>query len=382
MKKVVILGSTGSIGESTIRLARALPDKIDIVGLAADRNVGRLLEQAAEFGVKQVALADPSAAEQCSERASGIEVLAGKDGLSDLAAAGADIVLCAVVGMAGLEPVIAALAKGTDVALATKEVLVAAGELVTETARLHNARILPVDSEHSAVFQCLAGHDMASVRRILLTASGGPFGAQPDIDLDKVTVEEALNHPNWDMGRKVTVDSATLMNKGLEIMEAHWLFGLPLEAIDVVLHPESIVHSIVEFIDGAMISHMGLPDMRFAIQYALTYPERVDAHLPRLNLADVGALTFLAPDEQRFPCLRLAREAGRAGGTMPAVLNAANEVAVQKFLDGDASFSDIWRTVEGLMNRHAPVPRPTLEDILAADAWARQQAGGATGKGT
>jgi 1-deoxy-D-xylulose-5-phosphate reductoisomerase len=275
------------------------------------------------------------------------------------------------------------------VALATKEVLVAAGAIVTEAAARHGGRILPVDSEHSAVFQCLenrgqrsgvrgqkpeAGGQHPEVKRIILTASGGPFALKPDIDFDKVTVSEALRHPRWNMGKKVTVDSATLMNKGLEIMEAHWLFGVPVEKIDVVVHPESIVHSMVEFVDGSVLAQLSLPDMRFAIQYALTYPERVDGRLPALDLAQMGPLHFKEPDEKGFPCLRLAREAARAGGTMPAVLNAANEIAVQKFLDGKTTFSGIGRLVEGVMAQHKVKTKPDWNDMIEADAWARKTA--------
>ena len=374
MKKIVILGSSGSIGENALRVAAALPEQLQIVGLAVDRNVDRVLEQALELGIANIAVADPAAAKDCASRApNGVTVLAGADGPAELAAMDdVDTVLCAVVGTAGLKPVMAALDKGTNVALATKEVLVAAGKIVTETATRTGARLMPVDSEHSAVFQCLEGRDMSSVRRILLTASGGPFASQPDIDLDKVTVEQALNHPSWRMGKKVTVDSATLMNKGLEIMEAQWLFGAPLDKIDVIIHPESIVHSMVELVDGAVIAHMGPPDMRFAIQYALTWPERVDSGLPHLDLAQSGGLHFDVPDESRFRCLALAREAANAGGTMPAVLNAANEVAVKRFLDGQIPFSGIWQVVETVMKKHSIVNEPALDDILEADKWARQ----------
>ncbi len=374
MKKIVILGSSGSIGENALRVAAALPEQLQIVGLAVDRNVDRVLEQALELGVANIAVADPAAAKDCASRApNGVTVLAGADGPAELAAMDdVDTVLCAVVGTAGLKPVMAALDKGTNVALATKEVLVAAGKIVTETATRTGARLMPVDSEHSAVFQCLEGRDMSSVRRILLTASGGPFASQPDLDLDKVTVEQALNHPSWRMGKKVTVDSATLMNKGLEIMEAQWLFGAPLDKIDVIIHPESIVHSMVELVDGAVIAHMGPPDMRFAIQYALTWPERVDSGLPHLDLAQSGGLHFDVPDESRFRCLALAREAANAGGTMPAVLNAANEVAVKRFLDGQIPFSGIWQVVETVMKKHSIVNEPALDDILEADKWARQ----------
>ena len=311
--------------------------------------------------------------------AAGIHVHAGVSGLEEVAALeDADIVLCAVVGIAGLQPVLSALSCGKNVALATKEVLVAAGGIVTKACAASGAALLPVDSEHSAVFQCLQGRAgphprMAAdaVRRIVLTASGGAFGSRSDIDFSTVTVQEALEHPTWNMGRKVTVDSATLMNKGLEIIEAHWLFGMPVDRIGVVVHPESIVHSMVEFVDGSVVAQMSVPDMRFAIQYALTYPERIDGGLPELDLTQTAALSFREPDEDRFPCLRLARKAGERGGTLPAVLNAANEVAVERFLGGEIPFSGIWRMVEGTMERHDVVDEPALEQVLKADAWAR-----------
>lgn len=372
MKKIVILGSTGSIGESALRVVAALPAHFQVIGLAAHRNGPRLLEQAQQFGVKNVAVVDPDAARACAARADGVAVESGPEGLARIAALeNADLVLCAVVGMAGLKPVIAALECGHTVALATKEVLVAAGRMVTAISRRRNAPLLPVDSEHSAIFQCLQGQRAADVRRLLLTASGGPFAHRPELNLDTVTVAEALKHPRWNMGRKVTVDSATLMNKGLELMEARWLFDKPLACIDVLIHPESIVHSIVEFTDGAMLAQMSPPDMRFAIQYALTYPARIDGGLAPLDLAEKGALHFRHPDPKRFPCLRLAREAGLAEGTMPAVLNAANETGVKLFLDGRIRFSGIWHTVEEVMRRHQNGRDPALEEILEADRWAR-----------
>ena len=385
MKRVVVLGSSGSIGRSALRVAAALPDRLRVIGLAVERNVEAALKQAEEFGVTHVAVVDPAAAARAAAAAPrGVRVWAGRDGLLRLAALEeADIVLCAVVGMAGLEPVLAALDRGATVALATKEVLVSAGGVVMERAARRHARVLPVDSEHSAIFQCLedrrgpppwsAGPGPA-VARIVLTASGGPFAGRPDVDLDRVSVADALNHPQWKMGRKVTVDSATLMNKGLEIIEAHWMFGTPIASIGVVLHPESLVHSLVEFVDGTLLAQLSVPDMRFAIQYALTWPERVDGGLPSLDLCRAGALHFGTPDERRFPCLALARRAGLAGGTMPAVLNAANEVAVRKFLDGRIRFTGIWRTVERVLDRHAPDAAPDLGAILAADAWARREA--------
>ena len=396
MKRVVILGSTGSIGENALRVVSELSSHLRVVGLAANRNYERVLEQAQQLGVRHVAIADPEMAQRCrAEAPHGMAVSEGAPGLSHLAALpDADIVLCAVVGMAGLSPVLAAVTHGKDVALATKEVLVAAGHLVMQACRKHGVSLLPVDSEHSAIFQCLDGRgaggsdkaggrdgsdactaDGAGVARLVLTASGGPFAGRPEVDFDTVTVEEALNHPRWDMGRKVTVDSATLMNKGLELMEAHQLFGIPVDRIDVVVHPESIVHSMVEFVDGSLMAQMSVPDMRFAIQHALTYPVRMDGGLPKLDLAEIGALQFRAPEPERFPCLGLAREAARHGGSLPAVLNAANEIAVQRFCDGDIPFSGIWEIVGRVMAAHEVVKSPNLADVMTADRWAREKAG-------
>lgn len=376
-KNIVILGSTGSIGESALRVVAALPDRFRIVGLAAQTKVERLLEQARLFSVARVAVGDRAAARRATQLApAGLTVLAGPEGLEELAAQDdADIVLVAVVGMAGLSPVLAALRQGTCVALATKEVLVAAGQKVIAASRASGARILPVDSEHSAIFQCLDGQGADRVRRLMLTASGGPFAHNPRLDLEKVTVAEALKHPRWNMGRKVTVDSATMMNKGLEIIEAHWLFGVPFDRIEVVIHPESIVHSMVEFQDGNVLAQLSVSDMRFAIQLALTWPERLDGGLPALDLARLGTLHFSAPDDARFPCLGLARAAARVGGTMPVILNAANEVAVQEFLNGQLPFPGIWRTVEQVLARHTALADPDLPDILEADRWARAEAG-------
>jgi len=375
-KRVVVLGSTGSIGENALRVAAALPNRIEIVGLAARSNVDRLLDQARHLHVRNIAIADPSLAATCSAtKPHGIAIHAGAEGVTRLAALpDVDIVLCALVGMAGLRAVLAALEQGRDVALATKEVLVAAGKTVMDTAARHHARLLPVDSEHSAIFQCIDGHPPSEIRRLILTASGGPFATRHDVDFDKVTAADALKHPRWNMGRKVTIDSATLMNKGLEIMEAHWLFNIPYDRIEVVIHPESIVHSMVEFVDGSVLAQLSPPDMRFAIQHALTYPDRVDGNLPTLDLAALGALHFKAPDLMRFPCLRLARHAAITGGSLPAVLNAANEIAVDRFLAGQLAFSGIWHTVEAVMNLHHVIKEPTLDDIDRADHWARQEA--------
>lgn len=374
-KKIVILGSTGSIGENVLRVAERFPDRFQIIGLAGQRQTEKLLRQAKRFNVKKIAVAEKERAcalEKMAPR--NISVLHGIEGLEELASLSeADIVVAAVVGIAGLKPVLAALRRGTDVALATKEVLVVAGEHVLKARAKSGAVILPVDSEHSAIFQCLDGRPRTEVRKIILTASGGPFASHKKIDFDKVTTAEALKHPRWNMGRKVTVDSATMMNKGLEMMEAKWLFNIDLKQIEVLVHPESIVHSLVEFIDGSVMAQLSVSDMRFAIQYALTWPERLDGKLPALNLSEVETLRFAVPDEKRFPCLALARQAAYAGGTMPAVLNAANEVAVEEFLRGNIRFSQIWRLVEKVMDKHHKIKNPALEEIVLADQWAREQ---------
>jgi 1-deoxy-D-xylulose-5-phosphate reductoisomerase len=376
MKNIVLLGSTGSIGENALKVVEQLSSRLQVVGIAVEKSFVRALEQAKQFGIKRIAVADPVAAEECRLIAdSDVEILAGSEGLVQLAAQdGVDIVVSAVVGMAGLAPVLAAVENGTDVALATKEVLVSAGSIVMDACDRTGARLLPVDSEHSAIHQCGVRRGESGVKRIVLTASGGPFRDKPDVDFDNVAVEEALNHPNWDMGKKVTIDSATLMNKGLELIEAHWLFGVPIDSLDVVVHPESLIHSFVEFVDGSMLAQLGMPDMRLAIQYALLYPERVDGALPRLDLTEMGSLNFGKPDEDRFPCLRLAREAAIRGGTTPAAMNAANEIAVQAFLDDNVPFSSIWGIVEKVMNSHDPVMKPVLDEIMAADSWAREEA--------
>ncbi|MDI6773978.1 MAG: 1-deoxy-D-xylulose-5-phosphate reductoisomerase [Verrucomicrobiota bacterium] len=389
MKKIVILGSTGSIGENTIRVARALRPAFKIVGLATHRNHRRLLEQARQLGVKHVAVADAAGARRCACQAPrGVRVHAGTEGLEQLATLHeADVVVCAVVGTAGLRPVLAALRLGCDVALATKEVLVVAGHLVALACRKYGGRLLPIDSEQSAIFQCLAGavengnhkpdregREARGIRRLILTASGGPFAFRKRVAFDRVTVAQALAHPNWNMGRKVSVDSATLMNKGLEMMEARWLFDVPIRKIDILVHPQSILHSMVEFVDGSVLAQLSVPDMRFAIQYALTYPERLDGGLPPLDLTRIKGLRFFCPDERRFPCLRLAREAAKAGGTMPAVLNGANEVAVRAFLEGRIAFSGIWEVVGKVMDRHRRAPSPDLDTVLAADRFSRDLA--------
>lgn len=369
---MIILGSTGSIGENTLRVIDALAGRFRVVGLAAETNGDRLAEQAAAHGVSRVAI---SASSNPAAAMDGVDVFRGEKACVDLInAQAADILVCAINGVAGLLPVLEAIRHGCRIALATKEVLVAAGELVMRTARQARVPILPVDSEHNALFQCLHGASGNTVRRLLLTASGGPFASRPELDFDTVTPEQALNHPRWSMGRKISIDSATLMNKGLEIMEAHWLFDIPIEHIDVVIHRESLVHSLVEFVDGNILAQLSPPDMRYAIQYALTWPERVDGGLPALDLAQAATLHFEPPDTRRFPCLHLAREAAQRGGTFPAALNAANEVAVRRFLDGDLPFTGIWRIVEHVMERHHGVPHPDLDAILETDQWARTEA--------
>jgi 1-deoxy-D-xylulose-5-phosphate reductoisomerase len=375
-KRVVILGSTGSIGESALKVARDIPDRMEVVGLAAGRSAKALLAQAAEFRPRAVALYESDGlSELRGQLPEGTACHGGAEGLIELATMPeTDLVLIAIVGTAGLAPALAAIRAGKAIAVASKEILVMAGEEVTREAAKHGVAILPVDSEHNAIFQCLAGEPPGHVRRLILTASGGPFRQTPAAELAHVTPAQALKHPTWNMGRKITIDSATLFNKGLEMIEARWLFGVPMEQVDVVVHPQSIVHSLVEFVDGSQLAQLSHSDMCFPIQYAVTWPDRLPNRLRPLNLAEVGALSFEAPDPVRFPALRLAREAGVTGGTLPAVLNAANEIAVPAFLEGKIPFPAIWETVEAVMQRHATVSHPHLEEILRADAWARVEA--------
>ena len=375
-KRVLLLGSTGSIGTSALKVARALPDRMEIVGLAAHSSVDTALAQVAETGVKHLALFNDQAASQArAALPSTVEVYSGAQGLIDLVhAVDADLILVAIVGTAGLAPALAAIDRGMDLAVASKEILVMAGEAVTTAAKAKGVRILPVDSEHNAIFQCLESHHGNPVRRLLLTASGGPFRTLPADQLAQVTVSQALKHPTWDMGRKISIDSATLFNKGLEMIEAKWLFDVPMSKIEVVVHPQSIVHSMVEFEDHSILAQLSHSDMCFPIQYAVTYPDRVPNDLAPLDFASLASLTFEAPRTRDFPALDLARHAGNTGGTLPAVLNAANEVAVAAFLEGRTSFPLIWHTVERVMTAHTVIPHPNLEDLIAADAWARQTA--------
>src|SRR5215475_4445982 len=377
MKNVVLLGSTGSIGTSTIKVAEDLPDRIRLIGLGAGNNVELLLEQSVKHRPDAVSITDPAKAQELRGRlGAAAHVSSGPDGLVELATLpGADIVLIAIVGTAGLRPALAAIRAGKDIAVASKEILVMAGEIVMSEARKHGVRVLAVDSEHSAIFQCLDDKPGSSVRNLWLTASGGPFRKTPKEEFANITVERALKHPSWVMGRKITIDSATLFNKGLEMIEARWLFDIEMARVSVAVHPQSVVHSMVEFVDGSMLAQLSTPDMCLPIQYALTYPERASSERVQTDLAKLGNLTFEEPDSERFPALQLARQAGEAGGTLPAVLNAANEVAVEAFVNRKINFLQITDTVRRTMEAHKIVPHPTLEQILKADAWARKEAG-------
>jgi 1-deoxy-D-xylulose-5-phosphate reductoisomerase len=376
MKKVILLGSSGSIGESTCKVARALPEKMKLVGLGVAKSTDRMLEQAKEFGVKALSVSDLQAAEKVKSRLpQGTQFYPGPEGLARMVEeTEADMVLVAIVGTAGLAPALAALRSGKDLAVASKEILVLAGSAVMAEAKKRKKQVLPVDSEHNAIFQCLVGANEKEVRKVILTASGGPFRQSSVQAMEKVTLAQALKHPTWSMGQKITIDSATMFNKGLEMIEAHWLFGLPMRQVDVVVHPQSIVHSLVEFIDGSVLAQLSVTDMCFPIQYAVTYPERMPSGLPPLDLAKLGTLTFEQPDEVRFPALRLAREAGEQGGTLPGVLNAANEVAVEAFLAERISFPRIWGMVEEVMKKHRTEKEPSLDAIIDADRWARGEA--------
>jgi 1-deoxy-D-xylulose-5-phosphate reductoisomerase len=368
IKRVVVLGSTGSIGQQTLEVIGAFPERFCVVGLAAGQNTGLLAEQVRQFHPRFVYCQDEGAPASLSDEGCERLELAEMASHPDM-----DIVVIATSGKAGLGPTLAAVKAGKDIALANKESLVMAGEIITGEARLHGAQIRPVDSEHSAIWQCLEG-ETPSVSRLVLTASGGPFRHYTREQLEKVTAEQALGHPTWRMGKKVTVDSATLMNKGLEVIEAHWLFNMPFENIEVVIHPQSIVHSMVEFVDGSIKAQLGCPDMRLPIQYALSYPERLaNQELPRLDWFRLSQLTFEQPDLDTFPCLRMAIEAGKRGGTWPAVVCAADEVAVELFLSRRIKFTDIARLVEQVLVKHQAMAQPALDDIMAANAWARAQ---------
>src|SRR5213080_3353336 len=394
-KRVVILGATGSIGESALKVACDIPERMEIVGLAAKSNAQKLAEAANEVRPESVCLVDETRIDVL-RRALDYQprIFSGEVGLLEIAClTNADMVLVAIVGTAGLRPALAAIEAGKDLAVASKEILVMAGEIVMREARENSVHVLPVDSEHNAIFQCLeSGRGLSApkdrgpeaaptfqssdVRRIILTASGGPFRETPRKDFDSITPEQALRHPTWNMGPKITIDSATLFNKGLEMIEAHWLFGVEMDRVEVVIHPQSIVHSMVEFADGSTLAQLSYSNMRFPIQYAVTWPDRVPNTLPPLDFSKLSKLEFFTPRYDDFPALNLARRAGETGGTLPAVMNAANEVAVAAFLDRRLRFPDIWHVVEEVMNRHTVIAHPNLDAILEADRWARSEAQG------
>ena len=372
MKKIAILGSTGSIGTQTLDVVREHSDELQVVALAAGSNKERLKEQIKEFHPKLVSLSDEQKAQELKEELAGeqVEVVCGMEGLIEVAGAdSADVVVTAVVGMMGILPTMEAIKKGKDIALANKETLVTAGHLIIPMAKEYGVSILPVDSEHSAIFQSLQGEPKAALDKILLTASGGPFRGKSAEFLETVTLEDALNHPNWSMGPKITIDSSTMVNKGLEVMEAKWLFGVDYSQIEVVIQPQSIIHSMVQYVDGAIIAQLGTPDMRVPIEYALFYPERRSLSGDRLDFSKLSQITFEKPDYKVFRGLSLAIEAGKTGGTMPTVFNAANERAVAKFLKGEIKYTDIVRSIEKCMDAHKVSAHPDLEEILATEQW-------------
>lgn len=376
MRRLSILGSTGSIGRSALDVVRHLPDRFKVAVLAAHSSADLMAEQIREFEPECVAMGDPAAARQVSDAFPGLRVLSGPEGLIEAAAADTDVCLCAMVGAAGLRPLLRAIDAGHQIALANKESLVMAGGLVMERVRQRGVRLVPVDSEHNAVFQCLSGHRREDVHLIHLTASGGPFYGLDRSVLSRVTPEQATRHPTWDMGAKISVDSATLMNKGLEVIEAMWLFDLPIDQIEVLIHPQSIVHSLVEFTDGSILGHLGVTDMKFPILFALSWPERVQSPMGRLNLAEVGRLTFAAPDFGQFPCLGMAIEAARAGGTAPTALNAANEAAVAAFCAHRINFLDIEEVVRRTMDAPPSEEADSIETVEMVDARTRRRATG------
>ncbi len=376
MKNISILGSTGSIGTQALEVIRKNKDKFKVIALAVNTNIQMLLEQIKEFKPKVVAVYDEKKAKELRELISKdlkIEILSGMEGLITISSLDEiDILLTAIVGMIGLRPTLEGIKKGKTIALANKETLVTAGSLVMETAKKQSVSILPVDSEHSAIFQCLNGENKKNVEKIILTASGGPFRGKSKDELMHVTKNEALKHPNWNMGRKISIDSATLMNKGLEVIEAKWLFDIAVENIDVVVHPQSIIHSMVQFIDGSVMAQLGNPDMKLPIQYAFSYPDRVYNDYERLDLAKISSLTFQTPDKITFPCLRLAYDALKLGGTYPTALNGANEILVSEFLKDHIQFYDIAFYIEKVLEKHIVIKNPTLEEILEIDHWSRE----------
>ncbi|MDP6396972.1 MAG: 1-deoxy-D-xylulose-5-phosphate reductoisomerase [Candidatus Marinimicrobia bacterium] len=374
-KRISILGSTGSIGQNALKVINHLGDGFEVKYLTAARSSEILIEQVRKFQPEAVAVVDSIAAIEVKEAlsGSGVEILSGREGLLELASRDdIDVVLNGLVGSAGMEPTIRALEAGIDVALSNKESLVMAGELIENIKKETGAEIYPVDSEHSAIWQCLRGEDKSSIRRIILTGSGGPFRTRPLEEFLEITLEEALNHPNWKMGNKITIDSATMMNKGLEVIEAHWLFGTGREQIDIVIHPQSIIHSMVEFSDGSIKAQLGLPDMKLPIQYALTYPERVEADWEDAKFSDISYLTFEEPDFVKFPCIRLAYEALQRGGSAPAALNVANDNSVAAFLAGEISFTEIATLNEMALVEHDWTSQPDLDFLLELESWGKQ----------
>jgi len=373
MKKILILGSTGSIGENALKVIKQFPEKFRVEALTVNTNIDLLESQISEFNPRTVVVKDEKAAIELKNRVGEkCKVLSGIEGLCEAASdCEFDILIGAMVGFAGLAPTIEAIKRGKRIALANKETLVVAGELVTGLCKRHNAELIPVDSEHSAIFQCLVGEKLSEVERLILTASGGPFLGKDKSEFSSVTVAEALNHPNWKMGNKITIDSASMMNKGLEIIEAHWLFGLPKNKIQVVIHPQSIVHSMVQFIDGSIKAQIGLPDMKLPIQYALTYPERLENKYERTNLPAINNLTFFEPDVEKFECLKIAFNALESGGTSPCIMNAANEIAVDKFLNGEIKFSQIPELINKALENIENHKSPDLDVIFKCDKETR-----------
>ena len=377
MKQLSILGSTGSIGVSTLEIVAAYPERFSVAAMTAGRNLELFARQIRQFAPRIAAVASPDDVSRLKEMCSGldVEILGGVEGLIAAATAQeSSMVVAAIVGAAGLAPTAAAVQAGKDIALANKETLVTAGHIFMELIAEHGVKLYPVDSEHSAVFQSIEGHRSEDIEKIILTASGGPFRNTPVEDLVRVTVQDALNHPNWSMGRNITIDSATMMNKGLEVIEARWLFDAPVEKIDVNIHPQSIIHSMVEYVDGCVIAQLGTPDMKAPIAYALSYPERVATGVKPLDLTAFSGLTFFKPDLAKFRCLDLAYQAINAGESMPAVMNAANEIAVEMFLEGRIAFLQIAETIERTMNAHQPHNLKTISEVLQADAWGRARA--------
>ncbi|MFZ2395956.1 MAG: 1-deoxy-D-xylulose-5-phosphate reductoisomerase [Smithella sp.] len=377
MKKITILGSTGSIGCSALDVIGKNPERFQVVALAAGKNIALLKKQIEKFKPKVVAVSAKESALQLRDSLTTkdkVKIFYDQEGLKEIASLpSADVVISAISGSAGLIPTLAAIEAGKDIALANKETMVMAGEIVTGRAIKKSVKIIPVDSEHSAIFQCLEGQTSKNLRRIILTASGGPFLDFTGNELKKVSLSQTLRHPNWKMGKKVTIDSASMMNKGLEVIEAKWFFNVDFSHIDVLIHPQSIVHSMVEFVDGAFLAQMGIPDMKLPIAYALTYPERIINDLPSLNLVKTGNLEFRNPDIKKFPCLGLAYAAGICGGTAPVVLNAADEIAVAAFMEKKIRFIDLPKIIETVLDLHNSINTPSLEDILQADLWARRE---------